>query len=513
MLKKIPGPFLAAAIIAVVIGVCVFSNIRKRDSIGADTQSTDRAPRFGTPSKLRDIPMSRFDHANTLRNAKSDDLVTEVRKVLDQYGMFADVFPEDKKQEEERLRKEKNNIAVTLHDIFSEYYMFKEIPGNIGNDELQVLLKRHWENSDLYKLWEAIPDGTKEWNWDKPTLDKITATLGNTSLARLESKRQAIRKKLKAPDTFFGYFFVYPKPQSTIRSAGKVMNTEASKYLGDYALLEEYAIARTLQEGKEEYIWEAIEALDYIFRITYLASILEVVGVRSDAAIVRLQAFEIMQRVILDPQFEKQHLIALRNMLSYQHDHWTPESETWFGDRASGIAFYHRLTMEGVNDTFETEDMIILENRWGSHWENKLWRGFRKNGEADETFYLRSMQKILDVSKQPFSDRLDVLSQINADILKMTDVHDKDGVLEEPIVASILLKDVEGLMRLFARDESALTRALVAIYVSLGQTHTDKYCDPFTGKPFDVQKAEGWLSISAKPFVPPFRVPNFTNME
>ena len=515
MSNKKSGIYLAVPILVIIIGFYVYSTRQHHKNLYTSGQKEDASvsrsgrSRFGSSSKLADIPMSRFDHADTLRKAQSDELVAEVRKVLDQNGMFADVFAEEK-DKNKRARNEETNIAVTLHELFSDYYTLKEIPPNTDEEDLQMLLKQHWESSDLYKLWEASPDASNGWDINKQTLAKINTALGSAALAHLESIRQTLRRKLKASGTHFSYIFVYSDSYKSSRSVGTVMNTEASKYLGDYALLEEYAIARSLQEGK---IDEAIETLDYIFRIAYLASILEVVGVRSDAAIVRLQAFEIMQRVILDPKFEKKHLIGLRDMLSQQYDNWTPEYLTWFGDRASGIAFYHRIMADGMENIFPQEDIARLENRWGSQWNDKFWRGFKKYGEADEVFYLRSMQKILDICDKPFAQRRNVLTQISADLRRSEDVHDADGMLEEYVVANILLKDVDRLMRLFVQDESALHRALTAMLISLGQTNTDKYCDPFTGKPFAVQKADGFVSIAAEPFPRPFRVPNFTNKE
>ena len=83
----------------------------------------------------------------------------------------------------------------------------------------------------------------------------------------------------------------------------------------------------------------------------------------------------------------------------------------------------------------------------------------------------------------------------------------------EPFVAGIMLKDIERLMVIFAQDQSALDRALVAMLRSLGQSNTDRYRDPFTGEPYEVRKVQGLFSVSTAMLPRPFMVPIFTERE
>jgi hypothetical protein len=242
----------------------------------------------------------------------------------------------------------------------------------------------------------------------------------------------------------------------------------------------------------------------FVFRIAQLASALENVGTRADAALVRFRAFSVMQRVILDPKFERNHMVFLRDMLVEQHVNWTSEYETWFGDRASGISLYHRIIMDGPDNALEDGAIAWLVER--EVWD-RFFRNFRRNHEADTAFYLQSMQKILDVSEKLFVDRQDVLQQLNREFFLMEDT------MEELFVANILLKDIEDLMRVFAKDQSALNRAIVATFLSLGQGNTDRYRDPFTGESYEVRRVDGLLSISAENLPHPFRVPVFVNRE
>jgi hypothetical protein len=478
MLNKIPRVYWAAAIIAAIIAFYVFSNLRR-----GNVRLSKSDSKYG-------VPYNRFAGAELLRSTKSAELRTEIKKLIEQNGLPADVFVglSSTVSNEEREKQQENNIALTLHSQFHEYYV--PDPENPS----QPL------RSDLQKLWEASPVGA--WDADKATLDKIRVTL-----AQLEPKRLILRKTLLQPQIRFDYVFVRPTSLKLNQYTGIIVDTGASKYLGDYALLEEYVIAQALLDGNIE---AATGALACIFRIAYLASTLDNIGTRIDVAHVRLRAFDVMQRVVIDPKFEKKHLIALRNMLLDERNHWTPEYNTWFGDRASGIMLYHRIMIAGPDAALEPAEIEMLETRG---IKGTFARHFGKNWEADAVFYLQTMQKILDVSNLLFVQRLDVLNQIKKELSDKEDRYDDNGILIEPVAARVLLQDVEHFMRLFAQDQSALDRALVLMFRSLGQSGAEDYRDPFTDEPYTVRKVNGLFSVSTEDLPRPFHVPIFTDTE
>ena len=484
MLKQIPRVYWAAAIIAAVIAFYIYSGFQRHRG-GERTGQSVRL--FG--GNDFDIPFSRFAGAETFRSATSKELIAEIEKVIDQEGLPADVFrglssiPEEERQ---RLLQS-TNIAVTLHVSFRDYY-------EIDSDDPKKLPK-----DDLEKLWAASPLGT--WDIDKETLDRVRPTL-----TKFELRQQALRNELKQTrTTHFYYIFESSESLGSFSYGGTRVNTGASKYLADYALLEEYAIAQALLDGN---IKEAIDSLAYIFRITYLASKLQDVGTRTDAAHVRLRAFNVMQRVVLDPNFERQHMIFLRTMLAEQYQNWTSEYAAWFGDRARTLMLYQHITMDGFENALEPEELRTLERR---NMLDAAIRGFRMYHEDDKIFYLRSMQKILDISREPLIKRQDVLNQINRERRSKEYTYDENGVSLEPFVANLRLQNVDRFMRLFVQDRSAVNRALVAVLHSLGQTNTNSYRDPFTGEPYEVRRVEDlpMVEVKAADLPQPFRVPVF----
>ena len=486
MANKTQRIFWAAAILIAVVGFYIFTHSKGGGCVSSSIRGGLSASKF-------DVPFSRFKNAETLRKAQSDELVAEVQNVIEQNGLPADVFVDDIQSYIDDERKPPLNIAEILDELFHVYY-----------DPEQ-------SNDSLEKLWNASPDGT--WNINEQTLNVIRPTL-----VLFESKRQTIRATLRQrgtrlqPGARFHYIFVYPDLRSpeARRDVGVTINTEASRYLSDYALLEEYAIAQALLDGN---IAEANSALAYIFRIAYLASHLANVGARSDAALVRLRAFDVMQRVVLDPQFNRTHMVALRKMLVEQYDHWIPEHATWFGDRASGIILYHRVMLCGPEVAFEDAEYDELDKRGIldiRDTKSEFDLSFEKYYESDHAFYLRSMQKILDISEKPFVKRQNVLEQIQTELRRRERRVDNDGIVMEAFVANLLLKDVQRLMEFFAKDESALNRVLVLMDASLGQSSTHHYRDPFTDKPYEIRKVDGLLSITTPNLPRPFQVPIFT---
>ena len=465
MTKKNQQIASAAAVFALVAGVYMYT------SMNPGMFSSVRAKHAAAKVHNFKIDLPRFAGVETLRNVKSPELIAEIEEVIKQNGLPADIFIDDGAQA--------TNIAVTLLNQFHEYD-----PKN-PDDPLQ-------------KLWEASP--FNEWDVNKQALDSV-----RTTLAHFETTRQAVRSMLEKSETRFYYIFIRPESLNSLFDVETTVNTEASRYLADYALLEEYAIAQALLDGR---IRDATDSLAYIFRITQLASHLANVGVRCDAALVRMRAFDVMQRVVLDPKFDKDQMIYLRNMLSEQRENWVPENTAWFGDRASGLALYHRVVWFGPDDVLEEAQLDELKARGVLEAFKK---SFKKYHEADNVFYLQSMQKILDVSREPFLMRQDVLNQIQEELRAREHSYDSNDLATEPFMANLLLKDIDRLMLIFAQDQAALDRALVLTLVSLGQSNTSRYRNPFTGEPYEIQKADGFLSIPIPALPRPFRVPNFTD--
>ena len=497
--------------LAILCLLCLFPGCRRKVQSEFDVPYS----RFAGAEIFREVQSSerntRFRKSNDISNA----LTVEIKNLIDQDGMPADVFfglsakfsdtaiklTDEEKQERTALQRiQEHNIALTLHSSFREFYEPEPV-----NPKKPAGPKKPLPD-DLQKLWEASPIGA--WDINQETLEGMKVTL-----AKMESKRQTIRDALKHPKTNYYYVFNRSETLRSLLYPGAKVNTMASRYLADYALLEEYAIAQALLDGDIE---SAIDTWEHVLRIAYLASTLKNVETRVDTAHVRLRAFDVLQRIILDPKFERKHMVALREKLLDERSYWTPEYDAWFGDRASGVLLFHHITMAGPENAFEPAELSLLINRGAvkivkdGYDGASFTRSFQRYWKADALFYLQSMQKILDVSDLPFVKRADTLKQIENELSAKESTYDNDGVAMEPYVSIVLLYGVDRFMRLFALDRSALDRALTGILRSLGEENTDDYRDPFTDEPYEIRKVEGRISVSGTSLPRSFRVPVFS---
>lgn len=435
------------------------------------------------PSTVRyggeELPGKTFVGMEAVRTDRTPELVDEIKRVIGEEGMPSDVFRNDVPPEK--------NLAEGLSREFKIYQ----------------------ENSgELERLRREVP--YDEWKIDKETLDRVSDVL-----ERVEPKRQDIRSMLNQADVCFSFEFVHDPV------LGELPDTEASGFLADYMLLEEFAAARALIEGKPT---AATESLAYIFRLAQLASEVKNPGIRTKAAQIRLHGLDIMQAVVLDPNFRRSDLVYLYTMLREQLDAWTPDVAAWIGDRASGMKVYNMVIQYGVDDALEPDEIeemsrrnlvtLNMKGKWVLNDYGSLGR--------DQVFYLKSMQEVIDSCQKPFPQRLPVLNRI-------TDrVRAAQGTEAETVIAEFLLRGIRELMQYCAQDRVKCETAVLAMATSLKDTAAPAErasiektlqtltLDPLYGKKYEVRRIPNdrepkidvvWVSYFGN--LKPFRVPDY----
>ncbi|MDR3197209.1 MAG: hypothetical protein LBU34_05000 [Planctomycetaceae bacterium] len=434
-----------------------------------------------------------FRGMETARWEKDSELVAEIKKVIAQKETPSEIFKNN--------LSGRVNIASILNNVF-----------RLDNDE------------ELKILRNAAPK-ENEWSISDETLEHLSEVLN-----RFEPKRLSIRNALNRPDTRF--YFIFEQDEEF----GEVIDVRAADYLEDYLLLEEYAIGRALREGRME---DALDSLVYIFRIAQLAAEVAVPAVRSSAALIRLRAVDIMQTIILNPKFNKRYLNGLYEMLREQLEQWTPDKAVWVADRASGLKTYHRilqygleaaLTPEEIND-LEKRDLLVFvsrkqrkrkkENTANTTNNNSeengvkeiilLKNNFLNTHIADEIFYLKSMQKVIDECNKPFYQRISVLNEINNELLN------RMGKELEPVIAEILLRGIVGSMRLHAQDRAGCEVAFLAMSLSLEKpTVAHLIANPFSEEEYNISQTKDvedpnkkFILVSFLGNRQPFRIPDY----
>lgn len=369
-----------------------------------------------------DIPGKSFVGLEATRTDRNPELIDEVKKVIDSGGAPSEVFKNDVPQD--------TNIAGELRRQFEIY---RQNPG-----ELESLRR------------------------ENPYLDdKVDPTaVRNVSdiLERTEPKRLQIRQMLNNKDACFSFEFITLPPDPTQPDLGEIPETGAVDFLSDYALLEEYAVARSLLNGD---IRSAMESLAYIFRLAQLAAEVKNPGIRIQAGQIRLHALEVLQVVVLDSNLKETDLAYLYAMLQEQLDYWTPDAEAWIGDRASGMKVYNLILQYGLDVALEPDEIEEMQLR-GIYESMK--RNLNKTLASDQIFYLRSMQLIVDSCQRPFYQRLDTLNLIDGQL------REAQGTPDETIIAEFLLRGIRDRMFFCAQDRTKCEMAALAMATSLKNT-------------------------------------------
>ena len=442
-----------------------------------------------------------FTGMETTWRLKDDRLVEEIQQVADAGGLPIDVFADDVPSE--------MNIANGLNRLFGVY---KDNPG------------------ELKSLREGVAVG--EWGIAEETLKQVSDVL-----TRVEPKRQDIRSMLKQDDVCFAFEF-------TDSAQGQIPETDGADFMEDYVLLEEYAIARALLEGKAD---DAVESLAYIFRIAQLAAEVRSPEVRSKAARIRRRALDITQTVVLDANFRKHHLVDLYEILKEQLEHWTDDAEAWIGDRASGLKVYNLIAQFGPEEALLEHEVAELRLRgildalpeavatppprqrrnllFGTRRQeppqaaprrSNLGEDFVNNLAEDQVFYLRTMRSIIDECRKPYYQRQDLLNRTYADLRQQRNSS------EGAVIAEMLLRGIPPLMEYIAFDRTECEVAFLAMSASLQRSLPPGQfeLDPLSGKKYETLR----MLNPTEPRIPivrvgyanslkPFRVPDYASGE
>lgn len=475
----------------IVFSCYIVSAIQRQSRVQATRSNSLLISPKNVPFGGETISGKMFRGMETARFEKNKELVAEIKKIIDQKETPSEIFNNN--------LSGKVNIATVLNNAF-----------HLKNPE------------ELNLLRNAAPQG-EVWGISDETLEQLSEVL-----PRFETKRLTIRNILNRSDSCFYFLFEHDE------EFGEIIDLQAANYLEDYLLLEEYAIAAALRDNRME---DALDSLVYVFRIAQLASAIAVPAARSQAALIRLRAVDVMQTIVLNPKFNKRYLNGLYSMLKEQLEYWTPDHAVWVADRASGLKTYHRILQYGLEAALTPEEIQELEKRdlltfiARKHKKRKkntvdnpnktedteaneiketiiLKNNFHFGHVSDELFYLRSMQKVIDAGKKPFYQRIPLLSEVNDEVVR------EMGKESAPVIAEILLRGIVHSMRLHAQDRASCEMAFLAMSVSLEKPMLKSLIsNPFSAKGYDVNRIEGadnpkdkFIQVSFPDYRKPFRV-------
>jgi hypothetical protein len=430
------------------------------------------------------IPGKVFAGLEAIRSMKDPALVSEIKKIIEEGGTPYEIFKNDVPSE--------LNVASTLTQQFEIY---QNNPG-----ELETLRRiQPFENGKA----------------SEESLSKVSDVL-----PRVDTKRQQVRQMLNQPEVCFTFEFTNLPNSAGNQAGSEVPETKASDFLADYAMLEDFSIARSLLDGD---VQAASESLAYIFRIAQLAAEVKNPVIRTKAGEIRIKAIDALQNIVLDPHLKEENLVYLFSVVQEQLNAWTPDSAAWIGDRASGMKVYNLVAQYGLDEALEPEEIEEMIMRGIYEDVNKK---LYKTIAGDQVFYLQSMQKVIDVCREPYCRRMPVLSQID-DTLRTA-----QGTADETVIAEFLLRGIRNIMQYCAQDRTKCETAALAMAYSLQKTKypfpategkstvspaktIEMYRDcPLYCKKYEVQYGKDGqinvISVSYAGCLQPFSVPDFS---
>ncbi|MDR1483739.1 MAG: hypothetical protein LBT09_02830 [Planctomycetaceae bacterium] len=425
---------------------------------------------------IKNISGKRFAGIESTRTYQNDELMEEVKKVLQATGLPADIFkhnvPSDK------------NIAVLLKREFKIYH------DNHG--EFELLRKD-----------PVFVDGAVNTN---------ALSQAEEVLSRVDPKRLSIRKMLD-DDEQVAYSFEIVN----IEGIGETPDISSAGYLDDYILLEEYAAARAVRDGK---IRDAIISIAYVFRIAQLSAEVPSLPVRFIAAQTRLKALDMIQNIVFAETFTEQDLRDVYMIVLEQLETWSAEADTFAGYRASGMKTFNLILSLGIDYAFETSELEELAKRDKDRFEYRI----NQNWAWDQSFFLQSMQQIIGECKNPYFERK---GSIDAIFMKLKE---KYNTPDELITSYFLLREVPRYMQFYALERTKCEVAALAMAHSLkhstgvaeyaAQTIKNIDKEPMTGKTYYIKQIVNetnpktdivWGSYFGN--LKPFKIPDYSKKE
>ncbi|MDR0391958.1 MAG: hypothetical protein LBH59_08635 [Planctomycetaceae bacterium] len=478
--RKIPKQSIRSIVVfAIVIGgiiTFIFLGVIFRPQTNSTISGGIILPAVVEYAGIKNISGKRFTGIEATRTYKNNELIEEVKRVLLANGLPADIFklnvPSDK------------NIAVLLKREFKIYH------------------DNHGEFEQLRKE-PVFVNGTVNSNVLLQTEEVF---------ARANPKRLLMRQMLD-DDEQVAYSF----EMVTIEGIGETPDISSAGYLDDYVLLEEYAAAYAVRDGK---IRDAIISIAYVFRLAQLAAEVPSLPVRFIAAEIRLKALDMIQNVVFAKTFSEEDLRELYLILLEQLDTWSAEANTFAGYRASGMKTFNLILSLGIEYAFEKSELEELLKRDKDRFEYRI----NQNWAWDQSFFLQSMQKIIGVCKLPYFERKDVLDEIAKKLNAQYDTPD------ELITSYFLLREVPRYMQFYALERTKCEIAALAMAHSLKdstgvadlakQTIEDFKQEPMTGKPYFIKQIVNesnpkidivWGSYFTN--IKPFKVPDYSKKE
>jgi hypothetical protein len=276
-------------------------------------------------------------------------------------------------------------------------------------------------------------------------------------------KREKIHEALAGPNCQFNFRF----------NRGLMADDQFIDSTRLAARLESMATAVALFKSSD-----VNEAIRFWKNQMLLADILDdekLITARIQATRIREEALLGLQTILTNAPINKERLREIKEEISLRLEKWTPDRETWIGDRAMGL-FLYEIIRDGKIVSVLTHPERIRLSQNGKL--TKLIKADRRAINLDQWEYLKAMRMLIESSEKPFYQRSELGSKIEN--LFEAKYHQKDYPV---IAAEMLMKNIDRAIQLLAQDRAIVEAWNFGLNAAL-ETPDETSISSVTGGPF-----------------------------
>ena len=250
------------------------------------------------------------------------------------------------------------------------------------------------------------------------------------------------------------------------------------------ARLEGLAAAKALFVDDD--LQQAIVALKNMLQWAKLLGAEKHVTARLQAGLLRAEALDVLQAIVLHGDCRRQQLEELGELVHGHLSDWPRDADAWIGDRALGMHCYEVVRDGGISSLLtarESEDF----SQSGSIED--LSKAAMDVVDQDELFYLGAMRKIIESCRLPYHQRASVAEEI------MAEAEAKANSPDYPLVAArLLLPGIGRGLRMQGEDRAAVEAWAAALDAALGRP-VSHAVNPLTGKKYQISRQKEQVSV------------------
>lgn len=304
-------------------------------------------------------------------------------------------------------------------------------------------------------------------------------------LKRTETKRLIVRKALDQKQTA-------AIPKKDVSSPLFVGNDAVP--FRHYAAVERAFAKQSLRRGKPD---DAMQAIQYTYRLADVLSESGSLELRTVAAMIRLQMLEVVQSLLLDPLCRKEHHQLLHTLFEGQINGATDQT-IWARYREEGKHFFEATARNGIEKTVSPNLLQTLQER---HALDEYEKAPVERFAHDQSVFLQVMSAVIESCESPFYQRQSILRHLN------NELRERQGTATEPVFALLLLRDVSESMRLFAQEQVGNEMVYLALSASLNGPPRRNTMNFLTGDQYEFPLITDGIMCTYKGNIKPFYVP------